>query len=112
QVVLLLFLVGWFVTPLQAAVTTLVQTSAGPEIRGRVASLLTSSISTATVLSMAFAGVAGQLVGVRNVFLLCGGVIAGGAVIALALFRRDRQAATGAVPPAPPTPTVAAPASR
>jgi len=35
QVVLLLFAVGWVITPLQASVTTLVQTATDPKVRGR-----------------------------------------------------------------------------
>jgi hypothetical protein len=88
QVVLLLFGVGWIVTPLQASVTTIVQTETTPEVIGRVAALLNSSVTAASILSMAFAGAVGQVVGVRNVFLLCALVVAIGAGIAMWLFRR------------------------
>ena len=37
QVILLLFAVGWLVTPLQAALTTIIQTEAADQVRGRVA---------------------------------------------------------------------------
>jgi MFS family permease len=89
HVVVLLFVAGVIVTPVQASFSTLVQTSAARDVRGRVAALLSSATSGASVLSMAFAGIAGDLLGARTVFVLCAGVIGGGALIALALFRRS-----------------------
>jgi MFS transporter, DHA3 family, macrolide efflux protein len=88
QIVVLLFLVGWIVTPLQASVATIVQTETAPEVRGRVAALLNSSVTAANILSMAFAGVVGAIVGVRSVFVLSALVVGLGAVAALLLFRR------------------------
>lgn len=91
QVILLLFAVGWLVTPLQAAITTIVQTEAAAEVRGRVAALLNTTATTASVVSMAIAGVFGDLIGVRGVFL------GGAAVVLLAagaswwLFHGRRQ---------------------
>lgn len=88
QVVGLLFLVGLVITPLQAAISTVVQTATEPQVRGRVAALLNSATSGASIISMAFAGVAGQFLGVRSVFLLSAAVIGLGAVSAVILFRR------------------------
>jgi MFS family permease len=100
QVVVLLFVVGWAITPLQAAVTTLVQTQTEPRVRGRVAALLNSAVSGASILSMAFAGVAGQFLGVRSVFVLSGIVIGIGAMTAVYLFRRgDAEQPLSAPPP-------------
>jgi MFS transporter, DHA3 family, macrolide efflux protein len=87
QVLLLMFLVGWFVSPLQAAVVTMLQVNVADAERGRVMSVLNAAISAATILSMAFAGIAGDIVGVRNVFLLAGGIVAVAAVISLVGFR-------------------------
>jgi len=87
QVLLLMFLVGWFVSPLQASVVTLLQTSVVDAERGRIMSVLNAAMSGATVLSMAFAGIAGDVVGVRNVFFLAGAIVAVGAVISLIGFR-------------------------
>jgi len=91
QVVLLLFVVGLCVAPLQAAATTIVQAETVEEARGRVAGLLNAGITAASVLSMAFAGAAGQLIGVRSMFVLCGLVIGAGAVVAVVLYRRPRS---------------------
>jgi len=87
QVLLLMFLVGWFVSPLQASVVTLLQTNVVDAERGRIMSVLNAAMSAATVLSMAFAGIAGDVVGVRNVFFLAGAIVAVGAVISLIGFR-------------------------
>jgi len=106
QVLLLMFLVGWFVSPLQASVVTLLQTSVVDAERGRIMSVLNAAMSGATVLSMAFAGIAGDLVGVRNVFFLAGAIVAVGAVISLIGFRGTarRPATDEGRLPALPTP--------
>jgi MFS family permease len=87
QVLLLMFVAGWFVTPLQASVVTLLQTNVVDAERGRIMSVLNAAMSGATVLSMAFAGIAGDLVGVRNVFFVGGAIMAVGAIISLIGFR-------------------------
>jgi len=106
QVLLLMFLVGWFVSPLQASVVTLLQTNVVDAERGRIMSVLNAAMSGATVLSMAFAGIAGDLVGVRNVFFLAGAIVAVGAVISLIGFRGTarRPATDEGRLPALPTP--------
>jgi MFS transporter, DHA3 family, macrolide efflux protein len=87
QVLLLMFLIGWFVSPLQAAVITMLQLNVDDAERGRIMSVLNAAMSAATVLSMAFAGIAGEVVGVRNVFFLAGAIVGAGAVISLVGFR-------------------------
>lgn len=79
QLLVLLFLVGWSVAPVQAAVTTIVQTATSDAVRGRVASIMSTVTAATSVLSMALAGIAGDALGVRNVFLAAGclGVLAG-----------------------------------
>ena len=99
HVVVLLFIAGVIVTPVQASLATLIQTGAAVEIRGRVAALLNSATSGASVLSMAFAGLAGDLLGARTVFVLCATVIASGALIALMLFRRSVRGSAVTPPP-------------
>jgi MFS family permease len=98
QVIILLFAVGWLVTPLQAALTTIIQTEAAAEVRGRVASLVSTVTTTASVVSMAIAGIFGDLIGVRGVFL--GGAVLVGlaAVCAFVLFRGEHQRAPAAAP--------------
>ena len=109
QVLVLMFFVGWFVTPLQAAVVTMLQVNVEDAERGRIMSVLNAAMSAATVLSMAFAGIAGEVVGVRNVFFLAGGICAVGAVISLVGFRGTHPRPVGmAEPRAPGVPATAA----
>lgn len=92
HVLALMFAVGWFVAPLQAAVVTILQTSVADAERGRIMSVLQAAMSASSVLSMAFAGIAGDLVGVRNVFFLAGAVVGVGALVSVVGYRGDRRA--------------------
>ena len=87
QVIILLFVVGWMVTPLQAMLQTIVQTTAGDATRGRVVSLLQASLSTASVASMAIGGILGDLIGIRSVYLAASAIVLLAAVIGWILFR-------------------------
>ena len=94
HILALLFVVGWFVSPLQAAVVTILQTSVEDAERGRVMSVLQAAMSAASVLSMAFAGIAGDIVGVRNVFLGAAAIVAVGGVVAIVGYRGAGRRAT------------------
>jgi MFS family permease len=109
HVLALMFAVGWFVAPLQAAVVTILQTSVADAERGRIMSVLQAAMSASSVLSMAFAGIAGEIVGVRNVFFIAGAVVGIGAVVSLVGYRGDRREARVAdADPAPPATVLAA----
>ena len=86
----LLFAIGWFITPLQAAVVTIFQTGVTDDARGRVMSILQAAMSGASIGSMALAGIFGELVGIRNVFFLAAFVCGLGAVVAIILYRGVR----------------------
>jgi sugar phosphate permease len=103
--VVLLFGVGWFVTPLEAAIATILQTATTDAQRGRAASTVHAVVSAASVTSMALAGVFGDIVGVRNAFYLAGVVCGVAAVSAAIIFRGAEPAATraGAVDTTGPT---------
>ena len=79
---LIMFAVGWFVMPVQATTMTIVQKATTNETRGRVAGALNAAIQTASIASMAVAGLLADVTGIRVVFAL------GGAV---ALLRRGRR---------------------
>lgn len=89
QVMITLFLVGCFVTPLQAAVSTLVQTTVAGDVLGRVGAALNTTIGAANLISMACAGLLGALLGVRNVFVFAGVVSVIAGLLALRLFRGE-----------------------
>ncbi len=87
QVLLLLFVFGWMITPLQAMLQTIVQTTATDATRGRVVALLQASLSTASVGSMALGGLLGELIGIRAVYLAAAVVVLMAAGVAFVLFR-------------------------
>lgn len=87
HVMVTLFVVGCFVTPLQAAISTLLQTSVDNTLLGRVQSAMNTTIGAANLLSMACAGLLGALLGVRNVFILAGVVSVLAGLLAVRLFR-------------------------
>ncbi len=91
QLVVILFLVGWAISPLQASVSTLVQTEVDDAVRGRTGSALSTVLTGANVVSMAFAGTLAAGIGVRNVFLVSGVIALAAAGLAASMFR-------GAVP--------------
>lgn len=97
HVLLLLFVIGWFVTPLEAALGTIIQTSTEDRHRGRVASTFHAVTAAASVLSMALAGIFADVVGVRTVFVLSGVVVGVAAVAAWFMFRGVDVARAGAM---------------
>ena len=98
QVIVVLFIVGWMVTPLQAMLQTIVQSAATDATRGRVVSLLQASLSTASVTSMAIGGVLGDLVGIRAVYLGAAVIVVAAAGIAWAMFRGVPRPEAGPAP--------------
>lgn len=109
QIIVILFIVGWFVMPLQAATVTIAQTASGDAVRGRVMSALQASMSAAQVVSMALAGIFADIVGIRNVFVLGAAACLVGAVVAELLFRSSGSPAAaraGGHAPSEPAPAV------
>jgi MFS family permease len=109
QLLALMFVIGWFVVPLQAAIVTILQSTVADGERGRVMSVLQAVMSATSVLSMALAGLAGDAIGVREVFFAAGAICAVcfvGALIGYRTGETKRSAVTGpgdepAVPSAP-----------
>ena len=102
HVILLVFAVGWFVTPLQAAVVTILQRTVEDRARGRVMAALQAAMSGASVASMAAAGALAQVVGTRTVFFVAGAIVMAAAVLAAIAYRTDAR--RGGVQPAIPEP--------
>jgi MFS family permease len=70
HILFILFGIGWLVTPIHASISTLMQTNTPNELRGRAGAALSMMAATTNVLSMGFAGVFGELIGIRSVFVL------------------------------------------
>lgn len=92
----LLFAVGWFVTPTQAAISTIVQTEVPLEALGRVSSSLGTISTTAQVASMALSGVAAAAFGLRSVFVMAGLIVLVAAAVSLAVQRSGSPSPVGA----------------
>jgi len=75
-----IFLLGITLPPVNSAFMTLIQTSTPNEILGRVDSLLSSLIGASSLISMGLAGVLGDLMSIRVLFII------GGILIAVAGF--------------------------
>jgi MFS family permease len=88
QMLPLLFAAGVCVTPLQAAVTTLLQTKVAPEVRARTQATFNTLVSGANLASMSLAGTAAAIGGIRSVLVGAGAVVAGAGLLAHAMFRR------------------------
>lgn len=87
HLMIVLFIVGWFITPLQASVSTLVQTEVEDEMRGRTGAALNTVVTAASVGSMALAGGAAALMSVRGVFTVAGAIAVLAGVVTWILFR-------------------------
>jgi MFS family permease len=75
QLMILLFAAGWFVTPVQASVTTILQTAVPPNFRGRAHASLATLVSGGNLVSMSLAGFFAGPAGIRPVFVLAGALV-------------------------------------
>jgi MFS family permease len=91
----ILFGSGLLVVPLSAASGAITQKIVSNELMGRVSSSFNVVTGGASLLSMALAGTLGATIGMRNVFLIAGVVVALAAVLsAVLLLVPERQAET------------------
>lgn len=100
HLILLLFALGLMMTPLQAAISTILQTAVEDNMRGRVGGALDTLVQSATLLSMAFAGIFGDVIGICETFVLGGMVVVMSALAGGRVFGKFE--AIG--PPLEPTP--------
>ena len=99
-VLVIMFIVGWFVTPVQAATQALILSTATNDVRGRVIGAFQASMSTTTIASTAAAGILASVIGVRTVLLGGGLICLAAALLAVVLFRVDRPVPAPASGPA------------
>ena len=85
---LVTFAAGAFTMPVQATTMTIVQSATTDGTRGRVAGALNAAIQTASIGSMAAAGILADVIGIRSVFAIGGAMTLVAALVAWALFRR------------------------
>jgi MFS transporter, DHA3 family, macrolide efflux protein len=81
-----LFGVGLVIVPLSAASGAMMQQMVSNELMGRVGSSFNVVTGAASLLSMALAGTLGASIGLRNVFLIAGVIVALAAVVSAMLL--------------------------
>jgi MFS family permease len=90
---LLFFAAGWFITPVQASVTTILQTAVPAHVRGRAQASFATVTSAANLASMALAGLAAGAAGIRPVFVVAGLIIVAAGLASVVASRGLRTAA-------------------
>lgn len=102
----ILFVAGLVLVPMQASIATLLQTSVDNKMLGRVGAAVNSIVSVASLVSMGLAGVLAQEVGVRNVFLMGGGLALLAGLSSVFMLRapkhKELQVADGGLNPLTP----------
>jgi MFS family permease len=87
--------IGLALLPNQSALSTIFQNSSTREIRGRVGAAIGTVSQSAAVLSIVAAGMLGDLIGLRTMFMAVGVVVVLAGVVAWWLFRSgDAQPVT------------------
>ena len=74
-ILVLNFLFGIALVPMQSILTTLMQLAVPDEKRGRVSSSLNAVVNTSGLISMGFASFFGEVIGLRNLLVLVGIII-------------------------------------
>lgn len=87
EFLILLLILGLGLIPLQAAVSTITQSAVANELRGRVGAATNTVVTSANLISMAFAGVLGATIGIRNVFFIAGALAIFAGLLAAWMFR-------------------------
>jgi MFS family permease len=89
----ILFAVGWIITPLNSSAMTILQTAVRNDMRGRIGAAMNTLTTSTNLLSMALAGVLGDALGVRMVFIIGGACVAIAGLASGWLFRGTARAA-------------------
>jgi MFS family permease len=90
-----MFGIGLVLVPLSAASGAMMQQMVSNEMMGRVSSSFNVVTGAASLLSMALAGTLGTIIGLRNVFLVAGMIVALAAVVsAMLLLVPERKTRT------------------
>lgn len=80
------FMLGFFLSPVQAALSTVIQLAVPDDKMGRVNSAIGTASSLAMLISMAVAGVVGDIVSLRLIYLVSGSIVMLGGVASFFLI--------------------------
>lgn len=86
-VMLILFLSCLFIPPVSSSIQTIQQTYVSDDLRGRISASYSALVTTATLLSMAYAGVLADAIGARTVFMISGFAVMLAGMAAFLMFR-------------------------
>ena len=86
-VILISVLVGLFLVPLQSALSTIQQMEVPNLKRGRVGSSMNALTTLASLASMAFASLLGEVLGLRNIFFIVGAFAGASGILGFILLR-------------------------
>jgi MFS family permease len=98
------FVLGLFLSPVQAALSTVIQLAVPDDKMGRVNSAIGTASSLAMLISMAVAGMLGNIVGLRPIYAVSGLIVAAGGVVSFFLIpesEMDQRGERGQTAPAP-----------
>jgi MFS family permease len=112
DLLLLLFAAGWFITPVQAAITTILQSSVPRGSLGRAHASLGAMASAASLASIAVAGLAAEALGTRAVFSIAGALAIAAGLSSWAVFRSSRGRSESEAPPVATEPAAGIGATR
>jgi MFS family permease len=87
HVMVVLFLVAWFIPPIQSSGTTILQTAVPDELRGRTGAARSTLVEIANLVSMGVAGILADSIGTRNVFILSGIIVILAGISSALVFR-------------------------
>ncbi len=91
QLIPIQFIIGWAISPVNIAISTLNQTAINDEIRGRVISARMTIGSISQIISMSCAGVLADVIGVRTVLIAAGGFVLAASFGSSIIFRGYHQ---------------------
>ncbi len=83
----ILFLSCLFIPPISSSIQTIQQTNVGDALRGRISASYTALVTTANLLSMAYAGLLADSIGTRSVFLISGILVMVAGAAAFMMFK-------------------------
>ena len=93
------FIVGLGLVPAQSGVTTMMQMAVPDLKRGRVGSSLNAFSTAASLVSMAFAALMGDMIGLRTVYIVFGSFIGLAGLLCIWIVEEPKEQATD-MPPA------------
>jgi DHA3 family macrolide efflux protein-like MFS transporter len=88
-ILVLSFILGLFLPPAQAALTNLIQLAVSDDKMGRVSSTIGTVTSLAMLISMILAGVVGDVVSLRLIYVVSGTIVALGGLLSFFLISED-----------------------